>query len=175
MRWWNDLWLNEGFANYMQFYGSNASAPEFAPMQRVTIDTTQRALDFDAGTGAVPIHFTDFENAATPPSAIVYDKGASIIRMMNAFLTKDTLINGLQQYLKDKLVSHIRFWSQINHSNHSIPYVVSLSRASWRSDLVLRLMIYHRIEKKVSAPLGHEGWVWNEPLHNLLILISDLA
>ena len=102
MRWWNDIWLNEGFANYMQFHGANAAAPQFEPMQRVTIDTLQRALDFDAGPEAVPVHMTDEINVVGAPSRIIYDKGSSIIRMMNAFLTKGTLLAGLRQYLKDK-------------------------------------------------------------------------
>jgi aminopeptidase N len=69
-------------------------------MQRVTIETTQRALDFDGLSTSVPVHAADEENVDIPPGPIVADKGAALIRMMNAFLTKDTLLNGLRNYLK---------------------------------------------------------------------------
>ena len=90
----------------MQFHGSNFSAEYFYPLLRVNTDTLQNALNFDAGTGSAPIYWDNEEDVLNAPGAIIYDKGASVIRMMQGFLTDQTLITGLKKYLKNKYVFH---------------------------------------------------------------------
>jgi aminopeptidase N len=101
-RWWNDIWLSEAFATYFTFVGANSTVPEFVPFERTGMDASQLGLEFDGGLGAVPIRPSDDTVLYIPPSQIVYQKGSSLIRMMQCFLTEDTLQAGLRTYLKEK-------------------------------------------------------------------------
>jgi len=99
--------LSEGFANYFQFIAANAIVPEFSPLERTGIDASWAGLEFDGGLGAVPIRSDDETQLYIPPSQIIYQKGSSIIRMMQGFLTEGTLQGGLQDYLREKYVQSL--------------------------------------------------------------------
>jgi len=99
--WWNDLWLNEGFARYMQFIGSTATGSDFGQIDRYTIDVIQLAMDFDVTANSVPVHSDVTDQVVNQPSRIIYEKAAALIRMMQGFLSEDTLIKGLKNYLKE--------------------------------------------------------------------------
>jgi aminopeptidase N len=55
MEWWNDLWLNEGFARWMQFYASDHLYPSWSMWQQFVVDTQAIALNLDALTSSHPI------------------------------------------------------------------------------------------------------------------------
>jgi aminopeptidase 2 len=101
LRWWNDIWLNEGFASYMSPHGTNSAAPEFEPF-KTSVGSLQNALQVDAGPESTPVHMDNEEDVVGAPGAIIYDKGSCLIRMMQGFLTEETLIGGLRKYLKVK-------------------------------------------------------------------------
>ena len=88
MKWWNDLWLNEGFASYIEFKGEHAAEPEWKMMDQFTIDTMHSVLDLDSTLGSHPI----VVGVETPDQiteifdSITYNKGASIIRMIEDFV-----------------------------------------------------------------------------------------
>ena len=101
MRWWNDIWLNEGFASYMSAVACNNATPQFEP-SKTALGSLQNALNVDAGPQSTPVHMENEEDVVNAPGAIIYDKGSCLIRMMQGFLTEETLIHGLQNYLKAK-------------------------------------------------------------------------
>ncbi|OXA63021.1 Aminopeptidase N [Folsomia candida] len=98
--WWNDIWLNEGFASYMEIIGAaSATGSDFDAMNRYPIDKIQLAMDFDAGATTQPIRSNVTDELGGIPSRIIYEKAASIIRMMQSFLGEATFIAAIRNYL----------------------------------------------------------------------------
>ena len=84
MRWWNDLWLNEGFATFMQFLSADHIYPELQTYQNFLTQGMASALNMDALETSHPIE-VKVDNPAEIGSifdAISYRKGCSIIRMV---------------------------------------------------------------------------------------------
>ncbi|XP_021948034.1 aminopeptidase Ey [Folsomia candida] len=101
-KWWSEIWLNEGFATYVSYLGVNEVAPEFRHLEWQINDALQPALAFDAGPTTSKLR----NDAVTPDEVdnafgtITYDKGASINRMIEGFLTLGTFQKGLITYLE---------------------------------------------------------------------------
>lgn len=98
--WWNDTWLNEGFARYFQFIGANSSGENFRSLDRYVIDVTQLSMGYDESDNTEPVHSQVTDRVVNQAARVVYEKAAALIRMMQSMLTEDTLIKGLRTYLK---------------------------------------------------------------------------
>jgi aminopeptidase N len=110
MAWWDNLWLNEGFASWM---GSKCTA-HFNPQWEVWLeknvprDPTKRvgipkeaAMESDARSTTHPIQQT-ISTEAEANSAfddITYNKGSSFIRMLEGFLGEEVFRNGIRKYI----------------------------------------------------------------------------
>lgn len=102
--WWDDLWLNEGFASYMEYEGVNVVHPDWRMWDQYAIDDVQDVFDFDGLVTShpvyVPVGHPDEINEIF--DRISYGKGASIIGMMKHFLGEATFKQGLTNYLKQR-------------------------------------------------------------------------
>jgi aminopeptidase 2 len=101
MDWWDNLWLNEGFATYIGWYAINQIFPEWNVWTMFGSDTLETALDLDALRSSHPIHV-----AVNNPSeihqifdSISYEKGASAIRMLSSWLGEELFLKGIRVYL----------------------------------------------------------------------------
>ncbi|XP_008211798.2 endoplasmic reticulum aminopeptidase 2 isoform X2 [Nasonia vitripennis] len=101
MKWWNDLWLNEGAASYFEYKGVNFISPEWSMMDQFILDKIQPALDLDALASSHPISVPvkDPSEIEAIFDTISYNKGASILYMLEGFLCEDVLKAGLNDYL----------------------------------------------------------------------------
>jgi len=94
MQWWNDLWLNEGFATYTEYQGTNAVDPSLDVWRQFLRSVTQPALALD-GTriGTHKLH-QKMEKVATPGAieelfdTIDYEKGGAVVRMIATALDR---------------------------------------------------------------------------------------
>lgn len=101
MKWWSDLWLNEGFATYMQYVGSNHVEPSWAMQDKFLVYEQQPAMALDCLKSTHPVS-TRVDNPSQISEvfdSISYSKGASLIRMLDNSLTQDVLRKGLTRYL----------------------------------------------------------------------------
>lgn len=102
MKWWSDLWLNEGFASYIEFKGIASAWPDWKMEDQFTVDTMHSIMTLDATLGSHPI----VVGVETPDQiteifdGITYNKGASIIRMIEDFIGAEKFQDGVSAYLK---------------------------------------------------------------------------
>lgn len=102
MQWWDDLWLNESFAKWMEHYGVDKLVPEWRVWESFGTSEQQYAFNRDglAQVQAVrqPVNHPDELHSLFDP-AIVYAKGACLIRMLQGYLGEDAFRDGLRIYM----------------------------------------------------------------------------
>ncbi|CAH1780041.1 unnamed protein product [Owenia fusiformis] len=101
MEWWDDIWLNEGFATYFESPGVDAVEPTWK-MNQIALRVAQSIMRRDGGDSQ-PVFVKDIEHHTELGKAfasITYSKGGSVIRMMKYFLGEETFKRGLSEYLK---------------------------------------------------------------------------
>jgi aminopeptidase N len=117
MAWWDNLWLNEGFASWM---GTKATA-HFNPQWEVWLRTNvprnptrrsgiakEQAMEGDARSSTHPIQ-QPVKTEAEANSAfddITYQKGQSFLRMLESFLGEEAFRDGIRRYLQDHKYSN---------------------------------------------------------------------
>uniref|UniRef100_A0A673MHX7 Aminopeptidase n=1 Tax=Sinocyclocheilus rhinocerous TaxID=307959 RepID=A0A673MHX7_9TELE len=101
MQWWNDLWLNEGFAKFMEYVSVNITHPELQ-VDDYFLEKCFTAMSVDSLTSSHPIS-TPVENPAEISEMfddVSYRKGACILNMLRDFLTPEAFKAGIIHYLK---------------------------------------------------------------------------
>ncbi|USS88118.1 M1 family metallopeptidase [Fructilactobacillus hinvesii] len=104
MKWWDDLWLNESFANMMEYVAIDALQPDWKVWEMFQTSEVPMALSRDATDGVQSVHVEVHDPAeidALFDGAIVYAKGARMLVMVRALLGDDALRQGLRQYFID--------------------------------------------------------------------------
>lgn len=133
MKWWNDLWLNEGAASFFEYKGVNHISPEWSMMDQFILDKTQPALDLDALASSHPIsiHVNDPREIEAIFDTISYSKGASILNMLEGFLCEDVLRSGLNDYLNSHAYGNADtkdLWAVFTkHANRTFDVKVSVT------------------------------------------------
>ncbi len=101
MAWWGDLWLNEGFARWMQTFAADDLHPEWQTGLRAAgIFEAGKQADAMPSTHPVvqPVYTADQAEQAF--DSITYDKGAAIINMLNAYVGRDQFRDGVRRYMQ---------------------------------------------------------------------------
>ena len=122
MKWWDDLWLNESFATFMANKATDSMFPKWAVWQDFVRFDTAGALGRDSLVNTHPI-----EVKVNSPSEIEeifddisYGKGASIIRMLEAYAGEDHFMRGVRSYLEKYKFSNaagVDLWNEIEHAS----------------------------------------------------------
>lgn len=119
--WWDDLWLNEGFATYMMFLAVDRVLPSWNMANKLIVDTrgVQNVMKADDDNNTHPVYVSvyDPDDISKIFDLISYAKGGAIIRMMNFFLGEDTFRRGLTRYLKDfsyRTATHNDLWASLS-------------------------------------------------------------
>ncbi|MCV3295846.1 MAG: M1 family metallopeptidase [Oenococcus sp.] len=101
MKWWDDLWLNESFANMMEYVAVDALEPDWHIWETFQISDLPAALQRDATDGVQSVHVQvehPAEIDALFDGAIVYAKGARMLVMARALIGDKALRKGLKNY-----------------------------------------------------------------------------
>jgi aminopeptidase N len=101
MRWWDDLWLNEGFASWMEGRTTARLHPEWnTRLYAVGVREGAMRRDSIAATHPVVQHIETVEQANQAFDEITYSKGESVIRMLEAYVGENAWRNGVRAYMK---------------------------------------------------------------------------
>ena len=101
MKWWNGLWLNEAFATFMEMLAVDAWKPEWRRWDSFTVSRAA-AMQVDGLKSTRPIEFPVErpEEAAGMFDVLTYEKGASVLRMLEQYLGADKFRDGIRLYLR---------------------------------------------------------------------------
>jgi puromycin-sensitive aminopeptidase len=103
MKWWNGLWLNEAFATFMELAAVDAFRPEW---QRWVAFTNERAAAFavDSLASTRPIEYPVLSphDADGMFDVLTYQKGGSVLRMLQQYLGEDGFRAGIRLYLRSR-------------------------------------------------------------------------
>jgi aminopeptidase N/puromycin-sensitive aminopeptidase len=101
MKWWDDIWLNEGFATWMSSKPVEAWKPEWH-FELDDVSDAGQTMNVDSLENTRPIH----QAAETPAQiqelfdGIAYGKAAAVLRMLESYLGEETFRAGVNAYLK---------------------------------------------------------------------------
>ncbi len=101
MRWWDDTWLNEGFATWMEAKAVDLYHPSYqATLEQV--GDAQEVMDTDALRSARRVRqpVTSVGEVDEAFDGITYDKGAAVLRMLEGYAGEDAFRRGVTSYLR---------------------------------------------------------------------------
>jgi aminopeptidase N len=102
MKWWDDIWLNEGFATWMSPKPVRAWHPEWNNrLDEVQSDNEAKGVDSLAATRAIRTPANTPAEISGLFDAIAYNKTAAVLRMVESYLGPETYRQGVNQYLKE--------------------------------------------------------------------------
>lgn len=102
MKWWDDLWLNESFATFMAYKVVDHYWPEWNIWTDYVLMTIFQGMKLDSLHSSHPIHVTvdKIEETNELFDEIAYDKGGSVLRMIEGYLTDTAFRDGLRLYIQ---------------------------------------------------------------------------
>jgi len=101
MKWWNGIWLNEAFATFMEMLCADAFRPKWKRWdQFATERAASMKVDGLSSTRPIEISVERPEEADAMFDVLTYEKGASIVRMLEQYLGADAFRAGLRLYMK---------------------------------------------------------------------------
>ena len=122
MQWWDDIWLNEGFATWMSSKPITAWKPEWH-IELNDVNDTVGAMTHDSLENTHPIH----QEARTPAQIfeladeITYDKTAAVLRMLESYLGEQTFREGVNRYLEQRAYGNATaadLWNALSMVSH---------------------------------------------------------
>jgi puromycin-sensitive aminopeptidase len=101
MGWWNGIWLNEAFATFMEMLTTDAYRPEWKRWVDFGL-ARSAAFDTDSLTTTRPIEYevVTAADAEGMFDVLTYEKGASVVRMLQQYLGEDQFQAGIRHYLE---------------------------------------------------------------------------
>lgn len=100
MEWWDDLWLNEGFANWMEKKPVTAMFPEWnMPVHSIQEISSPIAADVLVATRPVQTRAETPEEINELFDSITYNKGSAVLKMLETYIGEETFRTGVNDYL----------------------------------------------------------------------------
>ncbi|XP_064071371.1 aminopeptidase N-like [Vanessa tameamea] len=136
---WTYTWLNEGFANFFENYGTDLVLPEWRMMDQYVL-LLQNVFQSDAVLSVNPMTHPVYTPSQVMGTfnAVAYQKSGSVIRMMQHFLTPEIFRKGLVIYLRNNTRSAVGpadlyagLQQALDESTHTIDWPISTIMERW--------------------------------------------
>jgi puromycin-sensitive aminopeptidase len=130
MSWWNGLWLNEAFATFMEMLAVDTWKPEWERWAAFGVSRAA-ALSVDGLHSTRPIEYPVLapKDADAMFDVLTYEKGASVLRMLEQYIGPDTFREGVRRYLRAHAYGNADtkdLWiSMAGAANHDIPQLLN--------------------------------------------------
>ncbi|XP_026808314.1 aminopeptidase N-like [Rhopalosiphum maidis] len=123
MKWWSDIWLNEGFATYVAVYGVNFLYPKWNYIQLETVENYLSILKDDSLKSSHPLSVSakNPNEIAQIFDTISYKKGSFLLHMMNMYLGENTFKQGIRNYINKHKFSNAEqddLWNSLTEEAH---------------------------------------------------------
>ncbi|MCL5112366.1 MAG: M1 family metallopeptidase [Candidatus Marsarchaeota archaeon] len=133
MWWWDDLWLNESFATFMSYKAISAVFPSWKMDIEYITDVVTSALAADAlkSTHPVSVKVDSPQKIDEIFDAISYDKGGTILMMLEDYVGVEVFRKGLHDYLKKYSYSNATkydLWGEIDFAARKAHAAQNVSR-----------------------------------------------
>ncbi len=137
MKWWDDLWLNESFATFMAYKVVDSAYPQWKIWQDFVKNSTGGAMARDALKSTHPIEakVRSPEEIEELFDEISYGKGASILRMIEAYIGPDRFQKGVSKYLQQFRYSNASGRDLWDHLQQASGLDVSHIMGEWISKI----------------------------------------
>jgi tricorn protease interacting factor F2/3 len=162
MEWWDDLWLNESFATFMAFKFVDQLHQKWLFTGKFLVDETAGALYGDALVNSHPIqaHVKNPDDISQIFDEISYGKGASVLRMIENYVSPDKFRDGIRKYLKEHSYGNAKgeyLWKAIQDVS-GLP--VSKIMGSWIKKVGYPLVTAELVGKEIR--LSQERFLLNK-------------
>jgi aminopeptidase N len=122
MDWWNELWLNEGFATWVGWLATEKLHPDWNVWPQFVSESMQTAFTLDSLRSSHPIEVPvkDALDVDQIFDSISYLKGSSVIRMLATHLGQETFLKGVSNYLKAHAYGNAKtndLWSALSQAS----------------------------------------------------------
>nr|XP_046263621.1 aminopeptidase N-like [Scatophagus argus] len=125
LKWWNDLWLNEGFASYVEYLGADYAEPTWNIKDQIILYDVHKVFAVDALASSHPLsrgedEVNDPAQISEMFNTISYSKGAAVLRMLSDFLTEPVFAKGLSSYLNTFAFKNTVYTDLWNHLQQAV-------------------------------------------------------
>ncbi|XP_077977434.1 aminopeptidase N-like [Glandiceps talaboti] len=107
--WWDQLWLNEGFATFFEYPAVDHVHPEWQMWDQFLTETIPLAMTVDSQPSKSMVHHVEgwTEEVWALFGSIAYDKGASVVRSFKSFVSEEVMDSGIRDYLTTHLYGSV--------------------------------------------------------------------
>ncbi|XP_071369656.1 aminopeptidase N-like [Centroberyx affinis] len=125
LRWWNDLWLNEGFASYVEYLGADHAEPTWDIKEQIILYEVHKVFAVDALASSHPLsrqeeEVNDPAQISEMFNTISYSKGAAVLMMLSEFLTEPVFARGVSSYLNKFAFSNTVYTDLWDHLQQTV-------------------------------------------------------
>ncbi|XP_012877482.1 PREDICTED: leucyl-cystinyl aminopeptidase isoform X2 [Dipodomys ordii] len=132
MQWWNDLWLNEGFATFMEYFSLEKIFKELSSYEDF-LDARFKTMKKDSLNSSHPISSSvqSSEQIEEMFDSLSYFKGASLLLMLKTYLSEDVFQRAIILYLRNHSYGSIQsddLWDSFNEVTNKTPDIKKMMK-----------------------------------------------
>ena len=171
MRWFDDVWMKEVFANFMAAKIVNPTFPEINHELRFLYSHYPAAYDVDRtdGTNAIRQRLDNLNEAGSLYGAIIYQKAPVVMRQLEMIVTPDGLRDGLREYLKQHAFANASWPDLIALLDRRTPEDLAAWSRAWVEEAGRPTIVTERTEGggvsfRQQDPIAPRGLLWAQRL-----------